>query len=93
VLVSAGLAHFFRGQPIARRLRVFAIAITALLAHSIAYLWVKKYAQYVVRTAPTEALMEFSQRQSGNITIKCLPYGEAGALDALRIGARRPFRP
>lgn len=62
-----------------------------IVAHNIGYLWFKKYPQYVRRAEPTEKLIRYSnENRDKNIVIRCFPYGDAGASDALTVGAQRP---
>jgi hypothetical protein len=54
---------------------VLSALLAVVLIHNCIYLWTRKHQQFVLRAAPTEALIDFARRMSGPIYVKCFPYG------------------
>lgn len=86
-LASAGLAmivglafsHLFQ---VKRRIAV-AIAVLAIVGNA-GYLWTKKREQFLVRAAPTEALLKRLTSSSGPVNGACFPLIRLVAEDAVR---------
>ncbi len=71
-VIAAGFLAFrerFRARPWAAGL-VAAI----IVAHHCTYLWTRKHGQYVVRAAPTEAVVEYASQNEGAVYLDCFPY-------------------
>jgi hypothetical protein len=89
-LASAGLA-FLVGLALAQyaHRRIAAIVLCVMLVHNTAYLWTRKYRQFVERAAPTTRLLEFARHSPGPILMQCFPLPQIVAEEALRLGAGR----
>jgi len=90
-LASAGLALIFaagfltfRERVRGRRWAVAGLAV-AILAHQCVYLWTRKQHQYLVRAAPTEALLQLAREHDGPIRLGCFPYDRSVAEMTLKV--------
>jgi hypothetical protein len=82
-LVAAGfLAVRSRWRTHRQVAAAFALIV---VAHNCGYLWTKKQRQFADRAAPTRDLIEFSRKNTGQIYVKCFPYGREVAELALLI--------
>jgi hypothetical protein len=90
-LASAGLALLVGlalAQYAGRRIAVAVLVL--MLAHNTLYLWTRKRAQFVERTAPTEQLVRFARATPGPIWMACFPLPQIVAEEALRLNGRSP---
>jgi hypothetical protein len=71
-IVAAGFLAFRRHFLDSRPRLVYASAVLIVLLNC-GYLWTRKRSQYLLRAAPTEALIDFARRVDGPIRIPCAP--------------------
>ncbi len=88
-LVAAAALELRERWGAPRRWAVPAVA-AVIVAHNVAYLWIKKRAQYLERAAPTEKLVELARRVEGPIYVHCFPYGYEIAERAMEMVVGKP---
>ena len=76
----------FRARP-----AVTWILAAVIVGHHCTYLWTRKHEQYVVRAAPTEAVVEHARQSPGPVYVECFPYDIS--LVGMAVEIRLPDRP
>ncbi len=89
LVVAAGFLCVRERLGVSRRWAAYAVAAVVVL-HNGGYLWTRKYAQYVERAAPTEALIRMARQTRGPIYMHCFPYDPSVATLAVEIETGRP---
>jgi hypothetical protein len=92
LIVAAAVVELWNRTSPSRRPLTVGLLATVILLHNVGYIWTKKHEQFVARAAPTEQLIQFADRTSGPLNIKCFPYDDSVAILALRIMARPEHR-
>jgi len=89
-LASAGLAMLvgYAASGLRDR-RIVAAVVALLLIHNAGYLWTKKRAQFLERSAPTTELIAFARRTSARIWVRCFPLPPIDAEGAVYLGVGR----
>jgi hypothetical protein len=91
ILVSAAFWGF-RERFQTRSWMNWALA-AAIIAHNIAYLWVRKQAQFLELAAPTEQLVAFAAQVEGPVFVHCFPYGMETAQWAVELRLHKQAYP
>jgi hypothetical protein len=89
LVVAAGFLCLHERLGKDRRWAAYTVA-AVLLLHNCGYLWTRKYAQYIERAAPTEALIRLARQTRGPIYMHCFPYDPSVATLAVEIETGRP---
>jgi hypothetical protein len=91
IVVSAAFWGF-RERFVRRSWMSWALA-TVIIVHNIAYLWVRKQAQYLELAAPTERLVDFAAQVEGPVFVHCFPYGMETAQWAVELRLHKKAYP
>ncbi len=83
-LVGLALAYAWQHHR-----RWAAAAVVLILLHNLDVLWIRKRAQFLARSAPTEQLLAVARRTPGPIWVRCFPRNDYIAREALHLGAGR----
>ncbi|HUQ95358.1 MAG TPA: hypothetical protein VM120_27010 [Bryobacteraceae bacterium] len=93
-LASAGLSLLIAVAFVQLRLHIQRLPLifmaAVIVGHNCGYLWLVKRNQYVVRAAPTEALIQMASQAEGPIFVENFPYGSGIAEHSVELAAGKP---
>jgi hypothetical protein len=90
-LASAGLSYLVGlGMSVLSKRHIVVALAVLIVAHNVAYIAIRKRAQFLERAAPTEELIQAARQTTRPIWIRCFPRHVWMAAEAVHLATGRP---